>query len=53
MIIRGINELGFRTVKADKTPINSMMDDEEDYFKDKVKDDTKLLKFYSIELIQY
>ena len=53
MIIRGVNDLGYQTIKSNNVSIAHMLDDEEDYYRDKVKSDTNFQKYYTIELIVY
>ena len=53
MIIRGINDLGFTTIKSADIPIERMYNNEEDYYRDRVKFDFNYLQFYKVEITIY
>jgi hypothetical protein len=53
MIIRGINRLGFTTIKSGKQAIKYMYNDEADYYNDKVQFETKYQDFYQVEIMMY
>ncbi len=53
MIIRGINRLGFTTIKSSKQAIKYMYNDEADYYNDKVQFETNYQDFYQVEIMMY
>lgn len=53
MIIRGVNTLGYTTIKSADQPIDHMWDDEEDYFSNRVNSDRRFMECFQIEILMY
>jgi len=51
--IRALSNLGFTTLKSLNETIDNMYDNEEEYFADRVQDDTKFVEFYEIQYVLF
>ena len=53
MYIRGLTNLGFTTIKSLKNTFDNMYDNEEEYFEDRVHDDTQFKEFYEVQYVLF
>jgi len=51
--VRALSNLGFVTLKPLDENIDDMYDNEEEYFEDRVREDTKFTEFYEIQYVLF
>ena len=51
--IRALGNLGFVTLKPLDENIDNMYDNEEEYFEDRVREDTKFTEFYEVQYVLF
>ena len=51
--VRGLGNLGFTTLKSLQDNIDNMYNNDEEYFSDRVKEDTKFTEFYETQYVLF
>ena len=51
--VRALGNLGFTTLKSLEDTIDNMYENEEEYFEDRVREDTKFTEFYQVQYVLF